>query len=196
MSENYISCYEKNGSINISEEVISSIVKAAVIELDGVSGLSNTSGAELVELIGHLRQLPQYLENLAYSYKDKYIVDGQLNKVCIGTGIMDTVSDYAKRPTRDGDTHGAGIILTAGMEILAMQSYLGGAYLFDTRPTFNSCSLEMNASAPIDGLSVEYRKKGQIKWMQVRFLIIRSSQDTGQVSPVLKRTLFTSIVSL
>ena len=102
--------------------------------------------------------------------KTKYIVDGQLNKVCIGTGIMDSVSDYAKRPTRDGDTHGAGIILTAGMEILAMQSYLGGTYIFDTRPTFNSCSLEMNVSAPIDGLSVEYRKKGQIKWMPVRFL--------------------------
>lgn len=52
MGENYITCYEKNGSINISDEVVSSIVRAAVSELEGVAGLSNTSGAELVELIG------------------------------------------------------------------------------------------------------------------------------------------------
>ena len=102
--------------------------------------------------------------------KEKYIVNGQLNKVCIGTGIMDTVKEYAKRPTKDGDTHGAGIILVAGMEVLAMQSYLSGKYWCSFRPTFNSCSLELDASAPIDGLSIEYRKKGQIKWNPVRFL--------------------------
>ena len=52
MGENYITCLEKNGSINISEEVVIGIVRGAVKELDGVAGLSNTSGAELVELIG------------------------------------------------------------------------------------------------------------------------------------------------
>ncbi len=51
-SENYITCREANGSINISEEVISSLVREAVSQIEGVAGLSNTSGAELVELIG------------------------------------------------------------------------------------------------------------------------------------------------
>ena len=50
--ENYITCREANGSINISEEVISSLVREAVSQIEGVAGLSNTSGAELVELIG------------------------------------------------------------------------------------------------------------------------------------------------
>ncbi|MBR4473185.1 MAG: Asp23/Gls24 family envelope stress response protein [Oscillospiraceae bacterium] len=58
MSDNYISCREENGSINISEDVISSIVRAAVNEVDGVSGLSTTAGAELAELIG-LKTLPK-----------------------------------------------------------------------------------------------------------------------------------------
>ena len=52
MPENYITCQDEKGSINISEEVISALVRAAVTQVEGVAGLSNTSGAELVELIG------------------------------------------------------------------------------------------------------------------------------------------------
>ena len=58
MAENYISYREDHGSINISEDVISSIVRAAVTETEGVSGLSTTAGAELAELIG-LKTLPK-----------------------------------------------------------------------------------------------------------------------------------------
>ncbi len=52
MGETYITCREENGSINISEEVISSMVRTAVLEIEGVAGLSNTAGAEIAELIG------------------------------------------------------------------------------------------------------------------------------------------------
>lgn len=58
MSDNYISYREENGSINISEDVISSIVRAAISEVEGVSGLSTTAGAELAEMIG-LKTLPK-----------------------------------------------------------------------------------------------------------------------------------------
>jgi rhamnogalacturonyl hydrolase YesR len=96
--------------------------------------------------------------------KRSYIEDGQLNKVCVGTGIMDNAKGYTSRPARDGDTHGAGLILTAGMEILALKAYLSGSYCCDLRPTFNSCSLEMDAREPVPGLRIEYRKRGDIKW--------------------------------
>lgn len=52
MGENYITCHEENGSINISEEVISSLVRTAISEVEGVAGLSNTAGAEIAELMG------------------------------------------------------------------------------------------------------------------------------------------------
>ena len=52
MGENYITCREENGSINISEEVITSLVRSAISEVDGVAGLSNTAGAEFAELLG------------------------------------------------------------------------------------------------------------------------------------------------
>lgn len=52
MGENYITCQVENGSINISEEVVSGIVKSVIADVDGVAGLSNTAGGELAELIG------------------------------------------------------------------------------------------------------------------------------------------------
>lgn len=52
MGENYITCQAENGSINISEEVVSGIVRSAIADVDGVAGLSNTAGGELAELIG------------------------------------------------------------------------------------------------------------------------------------------------
>ena len=51
MGDNYISCKAENGSINISEDVISTMVRTAITEIDGVAGISNTTGAELAELI-------------------------------------------------------------------------------------------------------------------------------------------------
>jgi uncharacterized alkaline shock family protein YloU len=58
MGDSYISYREENGSINISEDVISGIVRAAVLDVEGVSGMSTTAGAELAELIG-LKTLPK-----------------------------------------------------------------------------------------------------------------------------------------
>ena len=52
MGDNYVTCQTEKGSINISEEVITSVVKSAISEIDGVAGLSNTAGSELAELIG------------------------------------------------------------------------------------------------------------------------------------------------
>ena len=52
MGDNYISCKAENGSINISEDVISTMVRTAITEIDGIAGISNTAGAELAELIG------------------------------------------------------------------------------------------------------------------------------------------------
>ena len=58
MGETYICCQAEKGSINISEEVITDVVKSAVGEVDGVAGLSYTAGAELAELIG-LKTIPK-----------------------------------------------------------------------------------------------------------------------------------------
>lgn len=52
MADNYISTATENGTINISEDVIGVMVAAAVSEVEGVAGLSNTVGTELSDLLG------------------------------------------------------------------------------------------------------------------------------------------------
>ena len=46
MAENYITCEMERGSINISEDVVSTVVAAAISEVDGVGGLSNNVSTE------------------------------------------------------------------------------------------------------------------------------------------------------
>ena len=52
MGENYITCHEDKGSINISEDVIATIVGNAAAEVEGVAGLSVKPGADIAEMIG------------------------------------------------------------------------------------------------------------------------------------------------
>lgn len=52
MPENYITCQDEKGSINISEEVVMSMVRAAITEVDGVAGVATSAGTELAELLG------------------------------------------------------------------------------------------------------------------------------------------------
>ena len=70
MGENYITCREENGSINISEDVITSLVRSAISEVDGVAGLSNTAGAEFAELLG--------LKTVSHGVKVQFVDDSKI----------------------------------------------------------------------------------------------------------------------
>ena len=54
MAENkqYITQAQENGSVMISEDVISTIVENAVVDVEGVVGLSTKPGADIAEIIG------------------------------------------------------------------------------------------------------------------------------------------------
>lgn len=54
MAENkrYITKTQENGSIIISEDVITEIIDHAVCEVEGVAGLETKPGADIAELIG------------------------------------------------------------------------------------------------------------------------------------------------
>ena len=47
MPENYITCQDEKGSINISEDVVAAMVRAAITEVDGVAGIATSAGTEL-----------------------------------------------------------------------------------------------------------------------------------------------------
>ena len=52
MPENYITCKDEHGTINISEDVVLSMVRSVIAEVDGVAGLASSAGTELAELLG------------------------------------------------------------------------------------------------------------------------------------------------
>lgn len=84
MGENYITCQEQRGSINISEDVIVSLVKSAVSDIDGVSGLSNAAGAELAELIG----IKTVNKGLKVTFEDGTIIIDVIINVSYGCSIV------------------------------------------------------------------------------------------------------------
>ena len=52
MPENYITAQDEKGTINISEDVVLTMVKSAIAEVDGVAGLASSAGTELADLLG------------------------------------------------------------------------------------------------------------------------------------------------
>ena len=84
MADNYITCREAKGSINISEEVISSLVRASAAEVEGVAGLSNTAGAEIAELIG----LKSVTRGIKVRFVEGVIIVDAIITVCYGCNIV------------------------------------------------------------------------------------------------------------
>ena len=84
MGENYITCQAEKGSINISEEVITSVVKSAISEIEGVAGLSNTAGSELAELIG----LKTVTKGVKVQFVDEKIVVDTIITIAYGSNVV------------------------------------------------------------------------------------------------------------
>ena len=102
--------------------------------------------------------------------KSKKLGGGRVHTVCVGTGIRDDLETYLKRPASDKDVHGIGMTITTGLDIIALKNYLAGENILWTRPTFNSCSVEMDCPQEIEGLTLEYNKVGTHGWTKVEVL--------------------------
>ena len=93
MGENYITCHEQLGSINISEDVIYSMVRAAITEVDGVAGLSNTAGAELAELFG----LKTVAKGVKVQFVESRIVVDAIITVMYGRNIVNVAKSVQEK---------------------------------------------------------------------------------------------------
>lgn len=95
MGDNYVTCQTEKGSINISEEVITSVVKSAISEIDGVAGLSNTAGSELAELIG----LKTVTKGVKVQFVDNQVVIDAIITVYYGYSILKVAQDVQEKVT-------------------------------------------------------------------------------------------------
>ena len=93
MGENYITCQEQLGSINISEDVINSMVRTAITEVDGVAGLSNTAGAELAERFG----LKTVARGVKVQFVESRIVVDAIITVMYGRNIVNVAKTVQEK---------------------------------------------------------------------------------------------------
>lgn len=60
-------------------------------------------------------------ENGWHGLKTKIRPDGQVQDICIGTGIEDNIKFYYDRPTELNDLHGLGAVVLAGTEMIKVE---------------------------------------------------------------------------
>lgn len=84
MGDNYITCRDENGSINISEEVIANLVRNSISEVDGVAGMANAAGAEIAEFIG----IKTLNKGVKVQFDDDTIIVDAVINVRYGSNIL------------------------------------------------------------------------------------------------------------
>lgn len=105
MPENYITCQDEKGSINISEEVVMSMVRAAITEVDGVAGVANSAGTELAELLG----IKSAAKGIKVQILDETVTVDTIitvrygcNAVAVAKAVQDSVSSAVQAMTGMG----------------------------------------------------------------------------------------------
>lgn len=85
MAENYITKQEARGTINISEDVITVMVSAAVAEVEGVAGMGAPNTPELTELFGRKSNA----KGLKVRFIDEKITIDAMINVKLGGSVTD-----------------------------------------------------------------------------------------------------------
>ena len=115
MADNYISCREAIGSINISEDVITSLVRSTIMEVEGVSGLSNTAGAEIAERIG-LKTVPK---GIKVQFTDGVVVVDTIITVSYGSNIVAVAKNVQEKVQ-------SLVVSTTGIEQIQVNVHVAG----------------------------------------------------------------------
>ncbi|NCB74126.1 MAG: Asp23/Gls24 family envelope stress response protein [Clostridia bacterium] len=89
MADNYINTETEKGKINISEDVIAVMVGAAITEVEGVDGLANTVGNDILDLIGK--------KSLAKGVKISFAEEKMVIDVLILVTFGCVITDVAKK---------------------------------------------------------------------------------------------------
>ena len=90
MADNYITTATEKGNVCISEDVIATIIGAAIGEIDGVDGLASTVGDDIMEFIGR----KSLSKGVKVSFEDEKIVVDILLMVdfgCVVTEVAEKV---------------------------------------------------------------------------------------------------------
>ena len=86
--------------------------------------LENNSGGKSTQHWIDIRYASAALKGWEGLCREKITPEGDLRDICVGTGIGNDMPFYYNRPKVDGETHGTGLLLDAGLEILRLKEKL------------------------------------------------------------------------
>lgn len=95
MGENYITYQSEKGNINISEDVLVSMVRTVIGEIDGVSSLASGASGELAELLG----LKSVSKGLKVQINDGVITVDVIINVRYGYSVVKVAEEVQQKVT-------------------------------------------------------------------------------------------------
>ena len=102
MAENYISRVEEKGNINISDDVIATMGRIALKEVDGVAGVAVTAGPAVTDLLNKKTTAKGVKVGFG---EDSMVIDVVImvkygsNVVSVATDVQDTVMTHVQAMT-------------------------------------------------------------------------------------------------
>jgi len=88
MAENYITRVEEKGSINISDDVIATMVRVAVKEVEGVAGMAVTAGPAVADLLNKKTSS----KGVKVSFGDESVVIDTMIMVKYGSNVINVAA--------------------------------------------------------------------------------------------------------
>lgn len=102
MAENYITRIEEKGSINISDDVIATMVRIAAKEVEGIAGMAVTSGPAVADLLNKKTSS----KGVKVSFgEDSMAIDAVImvkygsNVVNVATAVQDSIMNHVQSMT-------------------------------------------------------------------------------------------------
>ncbi len=102
MAENYITCVEEKGTINISDDVIATMVRIAAKEVEGVAGMAVVAAPAMTDLLNKktaAKGVKVTFEEAAITIDAMIMVKYGSNVVSVATGVQETVMDRVQSMT-------------------------------------------------------------------------------------------------
>ena len=102
MGENYITCQAEKGSINISEDVLLSMVRAVINEIDGVASIVNNAGTELLGIKSASKGVKVQINDGVITVDAIIMVRYGCNVVSVAKEVQDKVTSAVESMTGMG----------------------------------------------------------------------------------------------
>ena len=117
MAENYVTKQSDKGSVNISEDVISALVTAAVTDTDGIAGFENSTIPELADIFGRKNSKGIKIQFI----EDKITIDVQVT-VQFGRSITETAARLQEGICREVESvTGLGVVVNVHVTGIAFE---------------------------------------------------------------------------